>query len=151
MKKEFHNIKPEESLGGLIGQAGRSMMRALQGQFKALSLDITVDQWIVLMHLWEEDGQNQATLGETAGHHKTTVTRAIDSLERQNMVLRVPDKSDRRNKLIYLTHLGREMQASLMQPAILVHEEAVSDIDEADLATCKAVLAKIFQNLKHHI
>lgn len=145
------HTKPEESLGSLIGQAGKAMSKAIQAKFREAGIDINLDQWIVLMHLWEEDGQNQAKLGETAGHHKTTVTRAIDSLEQMNMVLRVPDKNDRRNKLIYLTHQGKEIRAQLMSPANKVQKEAVEGIPPSDLSICKVVLNQIFQNLKHYI
>lgn len=145
------NITPEESLGGLMGQAGKAMSRALIERFRQTGIDISLDQWIVLMHLWQEDGQNQARLGETAGHSKTTVTRAIDSMEKKSLVLRIPDQNDRRNKLIYLTHQGKDMQRSLMPSALRVQREAEAGISPEDLEVCKGVLRKIFQNLKHYI
>ncbi len=145
------NIQPENSIGHLIGQAGRALKGALMGHFREMKVDLSPEQWIVLMHLKRKDGQNQASLGKILGHNKTTVTRAIDGLEKRNLVLRVPDQNDRRNNLIYLTHKGKEFNQALEPAGNSVQEEAVKNIDREHLEICRQVLRQIFRNLQHHI
>lgn len=150
MEKHFH-IDPDQSVGALVGRLGKVMQRALTERFRAQGIDLNVDQCIVLMHLWEEDGQNQARLGETAGRNKTTVTRAIDSLERKSLVLRVADKEDRRNNLIYLTHAGRDMMQQVLPNMHMIQEMATQGIPPQQMETCKLVLRLMFKNLKNFI
>jgi DNA-binding MarR family transcriptional regulator len=103
---------------------------------------------VVLIHLWREDGQNQHQLGERAGHHKTTVTRAIDNLELQNMVVRIQDTQDGRIRRVYLTHLGRTIRDQVIPQMESVQSAALTGIEKRDLATCKSVLLQIIQNLQ---
>lgn len=147
--KESTHPNPEQSIGALVGSLGKVMHRALTERFRSEGIDLNVDQWIVLIHLWHEDGQNQAQLGDTAGRNKTTVTRAIDTLERKSLVVRVADKSDRRHKLIYLTHAGREMTQQILPHVMEIQERASEGIAHQEVEVCKSVLYKMFQNLKN--
>jgi DNA-binding MarR family transcriptional regulator len=149
--EEYNQPNPDQSIGALVGRLGKVMQRALTEKFRTEAVDLNVDQCIVLMHLWEEDGQNQAQLGETAGRNKTTVTRAIDTLERKSFVVRVSDKIDRRHKLIYLTQSGRDMLAQVFPHLHQIQESATQGIEAAEMETCKSVLRRMFHNLKHFI
>ena len=131
-----------------MARAGKAMHAALNHRFKTSGIDLSLDQWVVLLHLWVEDGQNQAALGETAGRNKTTVTRAIDGLERKNLVVRVLDKDDRRNKLIYLTQGGREMQGHTLPHAQAVEKQALAGIPLEKIIVFQEVLMSIAQNLE---
>jgi DNA-binding MarR family transcriptional regulator len=142
---------PDQSIGALVGRLGKVMQRALTERFRTEGVDLNVDQCIVLMHLWEEDGQNQGQLGDTAGRNKTTVTRAIDAMEQKSLVVRVADKTDRRHNLIYLTHAGRAMIQRVLPEMELIQARASQNIDPQEMDVCKAVLRKMFYNLKQVI
>lgn len=135
----------------LIGMIGKAMSRSLTERIREAGFDLNMEDWIVLAHLWEQDGQNQARLGEIAGRHKTAVTRGIDHLEELNYVLRVPDQNDRRNKLIYLTNAGKELEDILKPIAEQTHQEALSGIPKADLDRLQSTLRRVLVNVRHHI
>ncbi len=40
------------------------------------------------------------------------MTRLIDNMERQHLVVRIADKRDRRTNLIHLTKTGRELEGN---------------------------------------
>lgn len=141
------SVSPEHSLGALVGRTGKVMSKALIHEFREAGHDLNLDHWIVLVHLWSKDGQNQQGLGEVAGRDKTTVTRAVDTLEQRNLVLRVPDQQDRRQRLIYLTHAGRNLQTVLMPLAQRVIDRATVGISPQDMACCKRVLSQVFERL----
>lgn len=141
----------ETNLGALVGQVGKVMSRALMDKFRQRGYEFGIDQWIVLIHLWHEDGQTQQRLGEIAGRNKTTVTRAIDWLEKNNYVVRVSDQVDRRHKRIYLTNGGKQLQNELIPEVSEVMSEATGEIPQEELETCRKVLRKIFINLKAYI
>lgn len=134
-----------------MGMIGRAMSKALTDSIREAGYDLNMEDWIVLVHLWEQDGQNQARLGQFAGRHKTAVTRAIDHLEELNYVLRVPDQTDRRNKLIYLTNAGKELEEALCPLAEQIHQEALAGISEQEIAMLHKTLRKILVNTRHHI
>ena len=72
-------------------------------------------------------------------------------MERNNIVVRVPDERDRRNKRIFLTHKGRKLQGVLLPHTKSVLQEATSGIPAADLDICKQVLSKMYENLNHSV
>lgn len=145
------SYQPERSLGSIMGRVGRAMERAMSDRFRNAGLSLGLEHFIVLIHLGVEDGQSQQQLGEEAGRHKTSVTRAIDWLEKQNMVVRVPDQKDRRHKRVYLTNLGREMIETLKIHGQEQMQEAKKGIDPAEMEVCKKVLLQVYDNLKHYI
>ena len=141
------NPKLRHSLGLFIGKANRVMEKRVNENFAREGYELSMDHWIVMVHLWLEDGRNQKSLCEFAGRNKTRITRTLDNLEAQNYVLRVPDQADRRNKLIYLTHKGKQAQEPLSQIMLGSLEEATTGIKAEDLQTCKKVLQQVFLNL----
>ncbi|MEL6925948.1 MAG: MarR family transcriptional regulator, partial [Bacteroidota bacterium] len=101
----------------------------------------------VLFMLWVEDGRNQAELAEWSFKDKTTITRGLQSLEKLNLVVRITDEKDKRNKLIFLTHKGRELKNKVMPLAAATMEDAIQDISKEELNICRKVLGKIYNNL----
>lgn len=141
----------EKALGAAIGKTHKMMLKSINRRFKEAGLDIHAEHFIVLIHLWEQDGQNQQWLGEEAGKDKTSVTRAINGLEKRNMVLRVPDKQDKRHNLIYLTQLGKDLKEVIMPLMMGIIHKALADVDKGELQTCMKVLSKVYKNLHKEI
>ena len=94
----------------------------------------------------EKEGINQQELSNFSDRDKTSITRLIDSLEKKNIVVRVPDRSDRRNKLIYLTKKGRDLEQGLGQVAVNVMEKALSGLTDEHIETSMITLKKIIKN-----
>jgi DNA-binding MarR family transcriptional regulator len=101
------------------------------------------------MHLWIKDGQAQQELCVYTDRDKPSTTRLIDTMEKHNLVVRVPDQHDRRVKLIYLTHKGRELQKTLMDGIKDAEQEALHGIDEADVEVCLRVLCQVYANVSN--
>ncbi len=137
----------QESIGYLV----RSVTRALRSHFdrrlREEGVAVTSDQWAILVSLRQQDGQCQRRLGYITMLEKTAVSRLIDDMEQKELVLRVPDQLDKRQKLVYLTRRGR-MQYQAMLP--LVEEtlcEAERGIPARRMQECKEVLRLVFANL----
>lgn len=127
------------------------MGSVLMQHLKAAGYEMNLDQWIVMVHLWRQDGQNQRWLCEFAGQSKTSVTRAINVLESQNVVIRISDKEDRRNKLIYLTNKGKNLKEDMMPMLEEMKGKVTKGIPEGEIEVCKSVLRQMFVNLRAHI
>lgn len=145
MKTTGYNL--EESLGYVIGRAGRAMANRLNQNFEKAGYDVTCEQWAVLMSLWHENGQNQKELASITCKDKTSITRLLDGLEKKNLVVRTPGKKDARQKLIYLTNQGKAFQQELLKLVKQTLAEAQKGIKSRDLIVCKDVLRQVNNNL----
>ncbi len=99
------------------------------------------------MHLYRKDGQTQQELARIAVKDKAAVTRLLNILERKNIVLRIPDRNDKRSKLIYLTHKAKAFKINLIAVVKELLVEAEQDISQDEMARCKSTLNKIFSNI----
>jgi DNA-binding MarR family transcriptional regulator len=97
--------------------------------------------------LQNQDGQRQQDLADVVHKDKTCITRIIDSMEKRDLVVRIPDRLDRRQKLIYLTNKGKKLPEELMQIARQTSLEAQQGINPEHLNICGEVLMKIRSNL----
>lgn len=139
----------EDTMGGLMGRASKMLGTRLLRRFRKNDLNLTtIEQMVVLIHLWKEDGQTQQALGECSKHHKTLISRAINRLEKLNMVLRVPDQNDGRIRRVYLTRIGKQVRPQIIPHVQSTLAEALEDIDAQELEICKSVLRKILTNLQ---
>lgn len=143
----FTEFDPTRSLSILMDKAARAQTSRLQNLFLKAHHDITVEQWMILLLLWKENGQFQQQLADGMCKDKTTLTRQIDGLEKNNIIVRVPDKIDRRHKRIYLTRKGRDLQQELIPLGIENGLCAMRDIPPEHLQICKDVLRKVHENL----
>jgi DNA-binding MarR family transcriptional regulator len=73
-------------------------------------------RWWILILLMREDNltSTPSTLATKAGVSRATVTGLIDGLERDGLVVRLPDKIDRRKYSIKLTDAGQQKLDDVM-------------------------------------
>ena len=90
----------------LNGKVSTAINRKLSRNFRQEGVEITPEQWTILLFLWEKDGVTQQELCNATFKDKPSMTRLIDNMERQHLVVRISDKKDRRNNLIHLTKTG---------------------------------------------
>jgi len=132
----------------VIGRTTNTVNRKLQREFKRANLAITHEQWTLLSALWNEDGQTQQSLSEKTFRDKTSVTRLINKLESQSLVVRITDKYDQRTNLIYLTAQGKSLEKTTALILNETYQKAIDGISEKDILICKEVLNRVFENLK---
>ena len=137
----------EESLGYLIGLARRALVNRINHDLGKAGHDVTCEQGAILMNLWKKNGQSQKELADSSCKDKTSVTRLIDGMEKRNLVVRIADKKDGRQKLIYLTNKGKELQKKVIESLHKTIDEAQQGISVRHLEACKGVLKKVAQNL----
>ncbi|MFH1700266.1 MAG: MarR family transcriptional regulator [Candidatus Zixiibacteriota bacterium] len=141
-KDRFHH-----ALGRMIGMTRKSLRNRLQKILSERGYDVTAEQLIVICNLWDREGMNQRQISEILDNNKTSTVRMIDGLEKRNLAVRVPDKTDRRQNMIYLTHEGKSLCPKLMKVVDQMHEEALKGISKNRLMACKEVLEIIMNNL----
>ncbi len=142
-----NQFKRGELYSFITGKATTAIARRLQKNFKQAGIEVTIEQWSVLYHLWKEDGRSQQQLCEATFRDKPSITRLVDNLEKAKMVKRVADKKDRRINLIFLTKEAQALQDETMRVANQTLNESLEGVKIEDVEIAKAVLQKVYDNL----
>ena len=142
-----NQFKRGELYSFITGLASTAIARRLQKNFKQEGIEITIEQWSVLYHLWKKDGISQQELCNASFRDKPSITRLVDNLEKLNMVKRVGSPTDRRMNLIYITDQAKKLQDQTMDIAEATMNEALDGVSKVDIERAKSVLQKIYDNL----
>ncbi len=138
-KGEIYNV--------INGMASTAVARRLQKHFRQSGLEITIEQWSILYHLWMEDCLNQQELCNRTFRDKPSTTRLIDNLEKQKLVKRIASKEDRRINIICLTDAAKNLQKLTINMANETMNEALAGVSKAEIETVKKVLYQVYDNL----
>jgi DNA-binding MarR family transcriptional regulator len=142
-----NQFKRGELYSVINGMATTAVARRLQKNFRNAGLEITIEQWSVLYHLWKEDGLSQLELGNRTFRDKASTTRLIDNLEKQELVTRVASKDDRRINLVYLTDTAKPLQQITYELANKTMNESLQNISKDEIEVVKNVLQRVYDNL----
>ena len=143
-----NQFKKSELYSFITGKASTAIARRMQKNFKQNNVDITIEQWSVLYHLWKEDGMSQQALCDATFRDKPSITRLVDNLEKLALVKRVASKDDRRINMIYLTPEAQQMQEHTMEIANQTLNEALVGVTDEQIEIAKEVLQQVYENLK---
>jgi DNA-binding MarR family transcriptional regulator len=143
-----NQFKKSELYSFITGKASTAIARRLQKNFKQASVDITIEQWSVLYHLWKENGMSQQQLCDATFRDKPSITRLVDNLEKLKLVKRVASKEDRRSNLIFLTSEAQQLQDQSMELANQTLNEALDGVTDEQIEIAKEVLHQVYENLK---
>ena len=145
---EQFNIDIRMIFAILNGKVSGAINRKLTSNFRKRGIEITPEQWTVLLFLWEKDGVRQQELCNATFRDKPNMTRLIDNMERKHWVVRISDKNDRRINLIHLTKDGRELEAAARPIANQTLMEALRGVKLEEVKFGQALLQKIFSNIR---
>ena len=141
-------FKRGELYSVINGMASTAVARRLQKNFRAAGLDITIEQWSILYHLWKEDCLSQQELCNRTFRDKPSITRLIDNLEKQKLVKRVSSAEDKRINMVCLTDNARQLQEKTLEIANETMDEALIGVNREEIEMVKNVLQKVYDNLK---
>ena len=143
-----NQFKKGELYSFITGKASTAIGRRLQKNFKQSNVEITIEQWSVLYHLWKVDGMSQQQLCDATFRDKPSITRLVDNLEKLKLVKRNASKEDRRKNLIVLTPVGKELEERCMEIANNTLNEALVGVTNGQIEIAKEVLQMVYDNLK---
>ncbi len=136
----------DQSIGYLVGRLSRAIIKRLSKKFQDAGIDVSYEQWSILVHLYRQDGQTQQSLARTVVKDKAAITRLLNGLEKKNIVLRIPDRNDKRSNLVYLTNKAKELKPHLVGFVEEMLDEAGQGIDPDEMTRCRATINSIFAN-----
>jgi|GEM_PF-2307737 MarR family transcriptional regulator, organic hydroperoxide resistance regulator len=144
MDKSMLNKEP---LPVLLGLAHRTTVKKFMYIVSHAGYDLSLDQWMVLMPVWKNNGIAQNEIVEKCGKGKASVTRIISTLENKNIVVRVKGHTDQRKKHIHLTQKGMSLFDKIEPLMKNTRNNMRSIISENDANITRKVLIAIIERL----
>ncbi|MBW3467449.1 MarR family winged helix-turn-helix transcriptional regulator [Arthrospiribacter ruber] len=105
-------------------------------------IGLTYPQFLVMMVLWEKDGQMVSQIGQALQLDSGTLTPLLKRLESANLIKRVRSESDERRVEIELTYPGSNLQRKAQE----IHTKAMeifNNWEEKELKQLRSLTEKL--------
>ena len=140
-----------ESLGCLSNHAAYAARNYLTRQLALNGIDMTIEQFKVMVVLWKEGSSTQQSIADFVGKDKASVTRLIAGLEKRSLIQRSTACQDKRCNHVTLTPQG----IALEKPTMDVLEESTrylhQGIDPDELTITLRVLKQMCLTLNYTV
>ena len=110
-------------------------------------LGVTYTQWIIIVALWEEDGQSVKSLGDKLFLESNTLTPILKKLESLGYLQRRRDPSDERQVIISLTDAGRALREKGGQRTLV----KATGLEPDEFRQVQQTITRVRDNLIAHV
>lgn len=111
-------------------------------------LGLFPSQELMLIQLWDADGQSQKALGEKQGFDHSTIAKSVRRLENAGLVRREKSPDDGRVTLVYLTEAGMALERRTYAVCEELERRTVHGLTTEEQAQLIAISRKILPNLE---
>jgi DNA-binding MarR family transcriptional regulator len=130
-----------EDLGAVFARITRRLIAAERPLLAAHGLSMWA--YIVLSHLAHQPAGTQLALAEAIHYDKTRLIGLLDELERDGLIARKPDPSDRRARTVDLTPAGRARHTAAQADVRAMEDEFLGDLSATDRDRLRRVLSRL--------
>lgn len=130
----------------ILMKAHRSLMRHAERSFEALDIGLT--DFVILEMLLHKGPQKVSDIGRRVGLTSGAITSAIDRSERQGLVVRTFDATDRRARVVELTPRGRPVIEQAFASHNDAMEQAMSVLTQSEARTLAMLLKRVGTSLE---
>jgi DNA-binding MarR family transcriptional regulator len=138
----------QDSLGFMTATAHRLMNAFFRRKLLEAGVDLTPEQWGILLILWNRNGATQEELASISCVDKSSMSRVLALMEDKGLIVRRADPADARRKNILPSARALTMQAAGLAVARSVFALALAGITPQEQAVCLKVLAALKKSLR---
>jgi DNA-binding MarR family transcriptional regulator len=120
----------EEDLGALLARATRRLVDEERPLLAAH--DLSMWSYIALSRLAFSPAESQLALAGEIGHDKSRLIPLLDGLEGEGLIVRAPDPTDRRARIVTLTDAGRKRHAEARRAIRAMEHRLLPDAADAE-------------------
>ncbi|MBB6330617.1 DNA-binding MarR family transcriptional regulator [Chryseobacterium sediminis] len=135
-------------LGLAMSEMKSRLRQKIQTIVNEYDPDLSFELIEILGLLTRNNGINQQEIGNKVSKDKSSITYLINSLVKRDLVERIADKNDRRNKQIFLTPKGKEIVETVYPWALDLYKKAVDNIEEEEIIKALLLVKKMTANLE---
>lgn len=137
-----------ESIGYLTATVSQALADSLVRHFRAAGIDLPFSQFMLLMQLYQRDGQTQQELARVLQKDKAGIKRTVDNLVLRGLVARQASVGGTRNVPLRLTSKAIELREEVRRIYREHFGQVSHDIGKEELETTKETLRHIIRNIQ---
>ena len=130
----------------LVNRVGQQFIIDMTPVLNEVGVDI--QSWRVLIALYQRGGQPVGALSDLTSINFSTLSRVLGQMEKKDLVRRVRGTQDARSFTIELTDTGRSTTETILPRAAALEAQATGNFSEAELATLRQLLAKLYAGME---
>ncbi|QCS64497.1 MarR family winged helix-turn-helix transcriptional regulator [Achromobacter denitrificans] len=139
----------ESSIGFAIAEVSRVARRALY--VRIAEYGVRGGSWYLLRVLWKADGLSQREIANKLGLTEPSVQEMLKAMEKDGLVSRERDLSDRRKIRVYLTDHARALQKPLLELSKELNAIILSGLTLEEQSNFTNYLLRISCRLTEHM
>jgi len=140
-----------ESLAPNLGKTVKLIEYCVDEMLARKGFNLTKMQFILLHNVHEQNGACQNDLAYASNRNKSSLTRAINVLEKKNYIARIPCKDDKRMNQLFITKSGMdvlERSAPFFEEIRSIIHKGISDEEASKVIE---ILERIRENVNNEI
>lgn len=132
---------PTDDLGSYFAAITRRLIEAERPILARHGLSMW--GYVALAHLAIAPAPTQLALAQDMGYDKNRLVSVLDELEREGLVVREPDPSDRRATIVRLTDAGAQRHASARKEIRAMEEELLQRLSRRERDVLQVALNRL--------
>ncbi|MCF4136282.1 MarR family transcriptional regulator [Streptomyces sp. Tue 6430] len=143
---------PDAARDGRLSYAVFQLARTHRGHAAAMlrALNLHPGQELLLMQLFDHDGQTQTELLERVGLDHSTVSKSLRRMQEAGLLTREPAAHDRRVMVVHLTDAGRALREPIADMWRTLEQISVRDLTPEQVETFTAWAHTIEKSVRDH-
>jgi len=138
----------EPSFTSIISRLSSKYRTVLNQNFtKNRFPDVSPDFWIVLEALYKEDNLTIGQLAKLTHKDNAGLSRIIDGMERNDLVNRIPNSTDKRSFLVVLTNYAKSLKEKLTKIEEETLTKSTKGLNPIEVKELVRMMNHLFDNL----
>ena len=132
-----------------IKRLNAKIYKAISSRCRERNLGITPVQARLLMFISEHDEVSATDiLQELKSINKSTLSEILNSMEKNDLIIREESATDSRRKTLRLTNKAKDIVDKMRNDFDNINKKALESVTKEEYSTFKAVLDKIERNIE---
>lgn len=142
------HYRADESFGHMSITTYRVMHSTFRRVLKDQGIDLTPEQWGILLLLWEKGSATQDELASASCVDKSSISRVLSLMEDKGLLNRRIDPDNERKKAITAAEKSFAIRESVYAVTNQIMKDALKGITREEADICMKVLTAIRDNLR---
>lgn len=138
--------KLEDVLYYLIDKTNKVARRHSQEHFVKAGFDITIDQWVMMKKIADQEHITQVELAEALFKDTASITRTLSLLLKKKLV-RKQVATDKRAHELVLTEAGQRFIEKALPLVRELRKEGIKGMTSSEIKALRSGLLKMIENL----
>lgn len=132
-----------------LNEVNMSIFKKISARYKDLGLEVTPVHSRIIMFLYDSEEQVcQRDIERFVSCNKSTISSILNTMEKNNLIVRVGSSEDSRMKIIKLTDKSKKIADVLRNDKEKIDELLNLNISEEEYAEFSRILNKIRKNIE---